>query len=503
MHTHTRNLKLCYYLRSLGWRTRYVAAIEPMKKDLDMDHPMLQGTMVNVFQAAASWSRSKRGKKMRSRIKNEKQESSIMDTPQTNSSVGRTSQIVGWVEVLCHVNEKKTRTAKQSHYPKPASMRWVHVDPTMQIMDEPARVEAYLFEQRQEPEANRKSTGKHRRLSKGASKKRHPVAFVMAAEHHTSDNSRPWGNMTRKRLTDVTPRYAFSMVETLKLRGITPKQQSKVLSDPKGSWWSKAVKELNTSLKGVAMGTTSTPNKRSPSSKNAPPSQNKGNSVACAIDIMSDDDEKLSEKLNDESEEEDEDGFEKHELAASLQSEAIPTSKEKFKNHPLYVIPSVLKTTEVLPPDAKKRVKGFFKGEMVFSRTEVSEALTEKKWLYQGRKVKKSELKKPVKRVKARAKSTKGGNSFKALKSYGMGEENDGSAESEQKQLALASEPLSDGMNDLYATWQTDEYTLPYISPTSPIPVNEYKNIELALMNPGLVHIDSSGIAKVAKKLGM
>lgn len=474
-----------------------------MKKDLDMDHPMLQGTMVNVFQAAASWSRSKKSKKMRSKIKNEEERSSGIDIPPINNSASGASQIVGWVEVLCRVVEKNARAAKQSNYAKSFSMRWVHVDPTMQIMDEPSRVEAYLFEQRQESEANQESTDKPRRLSKGTSKKRHPVAFVMAAEHHTSDSSSPGGTRTRKRLTDVTPRYSFSMVETLKLRGITPKQQSKLLSNQKGTWWSKAVKELNAYLKRDARGGTPSPSKMPTSSSKAPPFQNKGNSVEYAIDILSDNDEKLSEKLDDESDEEDEDGFEKHELAASVKCEAIPTSKEKFKNHPLYVIKSVLKSAEVLPPDAKKRVKGFFKGEMVFSRTEVSEAMTEKKWLYQGRKVRKSELKKPVKRVKARAKSTKAGHSFKALKSYGIGKENDGSAESEQKQLALASEPLSDGMNDLYAVWQTEKYTLPYVRPTSPIPVNEYKNVELALMNPGLAHIDSSGIAKVAKKLGM
>ena len=414
-----------------------------------MDHPMLQGAMANVFQAASSWSHAKNRKakdaasKGRPRKKPKqqdvKQDSSIDFGGMHNAGTA----LVGWVEVLCSINEKKTRKAKQNNgsINCKQAIRWVHVDPNIQAIDEPNRVEAYLFEQLQYQETDQKP----RKMPRGTSKKRHPVAFVMAAEHHSSGDSE-----LQKRLIDVTPRYAFSMVETLKLRGITPKQQAKALSDQKGAWWSKAIKALNASFKGSATGTAKVDGKK-PS-----PCHNKGKSVADAIDMVSDD-EKSKEDSEDGG---DEDDFEKQELAASVKSEAIPTSKEKFKTHPLYVIPSVLKNAEVLAPDAKKRVQGFFKGEMVFSRSDVSEAIPEKKWLYQGRKVRKSELQKPVKRIKARAMSAKGVGSFKALKSYGVGQENDGSAASQQKQLALASEPLGDGMKDLYAIWQTEKYSL-------------------------------------------
>jgi len=58
-------------------------------------------------------------------------------------------------------------------------------------------------------------------------------------------------------------------------------------------------------------------------------------------------------------------------------------------------------------------------------------------------------------------------------------------------------------MVDLYAIWQTEKFKLPYVAANQPIPVNEYNNVELALMNPGLVHVDAPRVAKVAKQLGM
>ena len=48
-------------------------------------------------------------------------------------------------------------------------------------------------------------------------------------------------------------------------------------------------------------------------------------------------------------------------------------------------------------------------------------ALRAKKWLYEGRKVKESELERPVKQVKARKKPVARG--FKQLSSYGVSEE--------------------------------------------------------------------------------
>jgi xeroderma pigmentosum group C-complementing protein len=67
---------------------------------------------------------------------------------------------------------------------------------------------------------------------------------------------------------------------------------------------------------------------------------------------------------------------------------------------------SQLGTQQVLAPDAKSRICGMFKGEVVYRRSDVSTAKTAKKWLYDGRKVRENE--KPIKRVKARKKSSTG-----------------------------------------------------------------------------------------------
>ena len=70
--------------------------------------------------------------------------------------------------------------------------------------------------------------------------------------------------------------------------------------------------------------------------------------------------------------------IEKRELESIKGQEAIPTNKAAFKNHPLYVIPSIMKKQEVLAPDAKKRICGIFKGEMVYRRSDVSMAFPAK-----------------------------------------------------------------------------------------------------------------------------
>lgn len=53
----------------------------------------------------------------------------------------------------------------------------------------------------------------------------------------------------------------------------------------------------------------------------------------------------------------------------------------------------------------------------------------------------------------------------------------------------------------MYGSWQCDPWEPPYILPSDPIPVNEHNNVELELMNPGLVHVELHHVAKVAKKL--
>ena len=517
--------------RSIGWRARYAVAVEPTKRDLDMNHPIFKTATINVFHAISTWSRPTSNKNRKSkevidvdakptgspkktakrRPINKKEEKPAQFNIDLLTASGDDSLVVGWVEILSRIDASTRRGRRKSENASGGSrpkMRWVHVDPHYEAFDDPGRAETHLFELYQQREQllqgeSLNPKGLKKRNSGGKSKRRRPVAYVVAVEHYGDSSD---SQEQQKRITDVTPRYASSMVESIKLRGITPKQQAKLLSNQGGSWWSKTIKILNASFKGVA-GKVS-PSKLMYSDTKDKTTKQSGKNSEAAIDITSDNEEPTKQNSNaphDYEEEEDVvESFEKEELSKSVKNEALPTSKEKFKNHPLYVIPSVMKKTEVLAPDAKKRICGIFKGEKVYSRSDVSEALLEKKWLYKGRKVRKDEMKKPVKRVKGRAKTSKGGAaSFKALTTYGVGKENDGSSESERKQLDQASKPLDDGMQDLYAIWQTDAWSPPFVGPSDSIPVNEYKNVELELLNPGLTHIPEPGVAAVAKQLGM
>jgi xeroderma pigmentosum group C-complementing protein len=169
----------------------------------------------------------------------------------------------------------------------------------------------------------------------------------------------------------------------------------------------------------------------------------------------------------------------------------------------MYALSSQLGAHEVLAPDAKKRFCGMFKGELVYRRSDVSAAMMAKKWLYQGRKVRDEEMGKPAKRVKARKKAAPKG--FKQLKTYGVGPTNDGSEEAQQREIAKASIPEieEDGKVDLYGFWQTQPWAPDPVGPDDEIPTNEYNNVELALINPGLVHLDTPRMALVAKQLGV
>ena len=90
---------------------------------------------------------------------------------------------------------------------------------------------------------------------------------------------------------------------------------------------------------------------------------------------------------------------EENELAKLEKSEKAPTSKERFRNHPKFVLSSQLKRDEVLQPKASRK-NGMFAGEFIFTREDVSIARSNRKWLFQGRKVKDEELGKPAKEVR-------------------------------------------------------------------------------------------------------
>ena len=464
----------------------------PIKKDLDVEHPLLHiNHAKNIFQQA--WNDIRRKKVAQDygggkppakeqRIQEEKENSRAEATATNKSSffVGPTNapNPVVWAEILCEMPlevKRKTRITKKNQAgarSRPTKMRWIHVDPCNEFVNQPSLLENLLLT-------------KQEGLDFRKSKRKVPVSYCLAAEHVEVDNC------LRCRLTDVTPRYASSWVETLRSRGVLRGKQTKV-DDKKRTdlWWNRSLKCLD----GV--------DHEGETKKSTHASRGKSAEDAIALHEDSNDEEdhaELAPKTRNAMREVED--HEKEELSASVCSEPIPTSKTAFKSHPMYVIPSILNSNEVLVPDSKSRICGVFKGEMVYRRSDVKVALPVKRWLYRRRKVKHSELSRPVKSIKARRKSA--AKTFIALKSYGVGDSNDGSEEHRYTQLNIASQPLEDGMENVYAPWQTEPWNPPPVGPGDPIPVNEHNNVDLQLLNPGLVHIMEPRISKVAKKLGM
>lgn len=463
-------LLLVAMARSMGWRTRYIQAMRPIQHDLDVDHPLVNSSSVSLFHTLSATGKGSTGRKKKAKRANSK-----VTIPATTKL---DDDIFGWVEILCQDPKANTR-----------KLRWVHVDPVHKLLDQPGHVEFRLAasDAALTPASDKRTKGRQRSSPKSSS--RHvTLAYAIAVEHGAFQSP-------RYRLTDVTPRYADSWVASLRLRGVVrgkKRLHGAMTDDLKDAWWSESLDRINNAHRPDA-GKTLSPAL----------SKNSGVSQDDAIRLGdSDDEDKKMPAIQPVSLLDEIDHHENEELQQSASSEAIPTSKAAFKAHPLYVIASVLNLTEVLAPDASKRMCGVFKGELVYKRSDVSMMRPAKKWLYLGRKVLEPEMSKPTKRVKAR-KKTGGNGNFQALQSYGVGNINDGSDERRSQEIEKAERPLEDGMDNLYAIWQTEDWSPAPVRSGDTIPVNEYKNIELELMNPGLVHIDQRGVAGVAKKLGL
>ena len=456
-------------------------ALDPVRCDLDVYHPIFRSSVGDIFRAFSSESSgAANGRKSSAKA--------VAPLPPLDFAsviIPRSGSELGWVEILCRPPaSRKTSTSQM----KPVKFRWMHVDPGHELVDQPGSVET-LFEA-----MNRDDSGSRKR--------KRPIAYALSVEHvpaiSCNQNDTPIyeeGECDQVRLTDVTPRYVESWSKSLEARS-AKRQRSSAESD--NTWWTESLKQINSFYHSQA--------KQYSKARLTAALRKIGTSPSEAIEIeISSDEEHLatehgSKHLNGH---DTVDVDEKAELLGAAASETIPTSKAAFNNHPIYAIPSVLNMNEVLAPDAKNRICGIFKGEPVYRRSDVHTALIENKWLYQGRKVKEEELGNPVKRVKARKKAAPKG--FQPLQSYGVGDGNDGSKEAQEQQIALGSKPEeeNDGMNDLYAFWQTMPWSPEPVGPNDPIPVNDYNNIELELLNPGLEHMEEPRVSQVAKKLGM
>ncbi|KAG7372500.1 rad4 beta-hairpin domain 1-containing protein [Nitzschia inconspicua] len=492
--------------RSMSWRARYVVAVEPIPQDLDVNHPLFQ-VMTNRNILLGFWNvANKRQKAAANPIDlTTTSDDQDNDTTTKNSTAVKEandaiSKPLCWIEVLCQSPVSKG-IANKAKMASKSGLQWIHVDPVLGVVNHPAMIEQLLYAYHQ-----------HKPRSSFNTPKRNPIPYAIAVEHmsvvqtkllHDQSSS---SSSSILRMTDVTPRYAYSMVESLQARGLGQEKQPE---NAKNDWFSTFLRRHShhaTTKSGKRpSGTGVTTKDLSSTGKTA---QDAITIDGCSGAERSDTNKNIVtpepqagpsginhlHPCHMEHEEE-------KQLDTMRKREPLPTSKAAFKKHPTYVIASCLNSTEVLVPDAKKRSCGIFKGELVYLRCDVETALPEKKWLYKGRKVRDEELKQPILKVKARKKTST--SQFKALKTYGVGSSNDGSEEAIERQIHDASQPLGDGKLHLFASWQTDPWSPPMVQPTDPIPTNDYGNIELELLNPGLVHIDLRGVAKTAKKLSI
>lgn len=473
--------------------------------------------------------------------------------------------ILSWVEVLCRVDEgirnkctMKTLIAAKSDnekcISKTTAASWIPIDIEHECIDKPENVESThaWMESRVQPRSGKLNNHNKRaamtcNISQSETSsvkkmkmspksvmpnlsKRMSVSYVLAVEHF-SDNgdSSSRGQLMMlngAHFVDVTPRYANTWSRTLRLRGASGKEVTSGCGKCVDEWWKMTLQQLNSVHRRGA----STLLDRASNNSSKIASTTKVRSVVTKtttkagkememIEFESSDDEDKKDSISKQhhqhpDNDEEEDLLETRDLVGILEREKIPTSKAGFKQSPFYVIPSILNSQDVLHPDAKKHICGVFKGELVYRRSDVSKALKSSKWLYQGRKVKDCEIGNPVKQVKTRKKpsaaaASSSKNNFQALSSYGISEEaqldmistiNDKNKVNVDGIGAVCDD---NGMDNLYGKWQTVSWSPPYVGPNDIIPTNDYRNVELSLLNPGLSHLDQTGLAPIAKKLGI
>ncbi|TFK52131.1 Rad4-domain-containing protein [Heliocybe sulcata] len=195
-----------------------------------------------------------------------------------------------------------------------------------------------------------------------------------------------------------------------------------------------------------------------------------------------------------------------------LRREGMPSSVAGFKGHELYVLERHLKQTETIYPLEEI---GRFRGEPVYSRSNVVELKTAENWMRRGRAVKAGEQ--PLKTVKVKASTI---NRRRELEMFGggdgradTGKGRDGDAEDIENGLEIQLNGDLPGqrtreeeglMQGLYAEFQTEVYKPPPVV-NGKVPKNNFGNIDLyvpSMLPMGAVHAPFKGAAKVARTLG-
>jgi Rad4 beta-hairpin domain 1 len=365
-------------IRSLGWRCRYVQALPIAPAgDFDENHPVWKS--MQMFTDFASCLRKKvNGAKSTATqhlsstlLDNGKRQR--LDEPQPASNW----PLLAWAEVLC-----QQEGAEKGH-----EVRWIHFDPVRQLFDRPDLAEILwkdCIQGRDGMPSRRSMKPSQKGHANGANMKRNreTLAYAAAVDHHPAE---PQVAI----ISDVTQRYSYSWVESLRRRGISH-QDARLSRRHSGddrlrdAWLLDTLANINGKPRRRRGGVT--PLRSGIEVVNVDTgivetTKSRPETLQDPLELMGDE-----------------------ELQDANGNEAIPTSKASFKNHPLYAISSSLNQREVLAPDANARIRGVFKGEMVYLRKDVSVARTSRQWLYEGRRVLDRELTSPIRRLKARKK---------------------------------------------------------------------------------------------------
>lgn len=286
-------------------------------------------------------------------------------------------QLLCWIEVLCsddgNGKAKQLKSSSQKQSTKKHSAKWVAIFPHEKSYDTPLDAEVFLTKLEEnisatesvQVNAKQSSQYKKARLNSRKAPKRKPVSYVLAVEHSQAPNI---NHLIR--FTDVTPRYASMWSHTLRLRGAAGKELAQSGGKCVDKWWTETLKVMNRQC--LIKPTVGAHSQRGSAILDRKPAAKAITQVSVTKSRTSDGREVEVLELASTSEEEhfdhsdhdDIDHGETKELSANIAREPMPKSKAAFKQHPQYVIPSVLNSTEVLHPEARKHICGVFKGEM-------------------------------------------------------------------------------------------------------------------------------------------
>ncbi|KAH8984346.1 hypothetical protein EDB92DRAFT_1887514 [Lactarius akahatsu] len=176
------------------------------------------------------------------------------------------------------------------------------------------------------------------------------------------------------------------------------------------------------------------------------------------------------------------DDVEDDELVVNQFTEGMPTTLGGFKDHPFYVLERHLLRDQIISQDAPEL--GTFRGESVYSRSQVLHLKAAENWMRSGRVVCAGEQ--PLKYVKQRAVTLSR------------------RRELEFRAGAEGANGSSNVMQGLYAERQTERYVPPPVI-DGRIPKNNFGNIDLytpSMLPAGAAYVPHKGAAKIARLLG-